>query len=746
MADPSQSHSAPSRRWWIRLCQWLWRRFVFLWTAVVLTLVLGIVTTWLTTKGFDISGTPLEWIPDHLPLVLACGCLFLVLTVVVRYLGRPVASPAPVLPTPQNRRAFIHQLRHEYRKQMSESLQSTAMMTLALQTHTDVVISSASLVSWHMDAPDESSFPALTSIVQAYDDAGAGLLLLGAPGAGKSTLLCELASELIIRAEHNAAQPMPVIVNLSSWALKKPPFTAWLVDQLQLMYAIPRHLGRVWIEQNQLLLLLDGLDEVELSARTDCVKAINAYRTEHFIPVVVCSRSQEYLEQEERLRLSVAVEVQPLTALQVNSYLKGAGKSMAAVRAALRSNTTLRDLIKTPLMLSIVMLTYRGKTANDLPQPGSAEDQQRQVFEHYVTRMLEQQARKWRYTPHKSCQWLIWLAQRMKQYGLTEFYVEQLQPAWLPTKRAQIVHFVLVGLLVGVVSGLFVGVVFGLVGGLFIGLVSGLLVGLVSGLFAGLSGEQPTVPFIEPSLPWKLYLKEQVVGLFIELSKREINLSEKLSFSWKLFLKGLVNGLQFGLLIGLLIGLVVGVVGGVVSGVFVGLLIGLVGGVFVGLLVGVLEGLSSTQVDEHIRLRPNQGIQTSGRNALRVGVVGGLVSGLVVGLFFGLVGGPLHGLFFGLVGGVSFGLFFGLVGGVSFGLFVGGKAYLQHYCLRYLLWRSGAMPWHYVRFLEEATERILLQRVGGGYRFIHPLFLDYFASLATPAPSHSAEKSSSQQP
>ena len=25
------------------------------------------------------------------------------------------------------------------------------------------------------------------------------------------------------------------------------------------------------------------------------------------------------------------------------------------------------------------------------------------------------------------------------------------------------------------------------------------------------------------------------------------------------------------------------------------------------------------------------------------------------------------------------------------------------------------MPWHYVRFLEEATERILLQRVGGGY-------------------------------
>jgi hypothetical protein len=56
------------------------------------------------------------------------------------------------------------------------------------------------------------------------------------------------------------------------------------------------------------------------------------------------------------------------------------------------------------------------------------------------------------------------------------------------------------------------------------------------------------------------------------------------------------------------------------------------------------------------------------------------------------------------------------------------------------------MPWHYVRFLEEATERILLQRVGGGYRFIHPLFLDYFASLATPTLSYSVEKPSSRQP
>jgi hypothetical protein len=51
------------------------------------------------------------------------------------------------------------------------------------------------------------------------------------------------------------------------------------------------------------------------------------------------------------------------------------------------------------------------------------------------------------------------------------------------------------------------------------------------------------------------------------------------------------------------------------------------------------------------------------------------------------------------------------------------------------------MPWRYVLFLEEATERIFLQRVGGGYHFIHPLFLDYFASLETETSSGSAQQS-----
>lgn len=77
-----------------------------------------------------------------------------------------------------------------------------------------------------------------------------------------------------------------------------------------------------------------------------------------------------------------------------------------------------------------------------------------------------------------------------------------------------------------------------------------------------------------------------------------------------------------------------------------------------------------------------------------------------------------------VVGGVT-----GLLGGLVGTLFGGGAKYLQHYVLRFLLWRSSPFPWSAVPLLEEAADCILLQRVGGGYRFIHPLLQEHFASL-----------------
>jgi hypothetical protein len=111
-----------------------------------------------------------------------------------------------------------------------------------------------------------------------------------------------------------------------------------------------------------------------------------------------------------------------------------------------------------------------------------------------------------------------------------------------------------------------------------------------------------------------------------------------------------------------------------------------------------------------------------------MGLVFGLLCELVSGLVFGLRGG-LGG---GLGGGLRSGLVFGLPGGLRFG----GHAYLRHFALRLVLWHNNFAPLKYVRFLDYATARIFLRRVGSGYVFIHGMLLEYFAAM----PQTSAER------
>src|SRR6266567_3347087 len=133
---------------------------------------------------------------------------------------------------------------------------------------------------------------------QVYDDAEGELLILGAPGSGKTTLLLELARDLLARAQANEQYPMPVVFNLSSWAMKQQPLVDWLVEELNTKYQVPRKLAQALLPADQILPLLDGLDEVAPTARTACIEAINTYRQEHALfPLVVCSRQADYLAQ-----------------------------------------------------------------------------------------------------------------------------------------------------------------------------------------------------------------------------------------------------------------------------------------------------------------------------------------------------------------------------------------------------------------------------------------------------------------
>jgi predicted NACHT family NTPase len=341
---------------------------------------------------------------------------------------------------------------------------------LHLEERTDVIASSASLVFYHFETGEVSPPPLGTSIIQAYDRVQRGLLLLGAPGSGKTTLLLSLARELLQRAENDLDQPLTIILNLSNWARTQLPLAQWLGEQCSLVYGISKQLTAALIAQEQVQFLLDGLDEMEASALTACITAINTYRQAHLVPLVVCSRRQEYESQPARLILPAAIEIQPLDLAQVSKVLNQEGTSLATVRATLRSNAILNNLLTTPLMLSIVLLTYRDKTAKELPQSGSPKEQQREIFEQYVQRMLQRYQQRRIFSMAQTSRSLTWLARQMQQHHMAEFYLESLQVDWLKTSRSRITYRIFFGL----VGCLVVGLLFGLIGGLLFGLIGGL--------------------------------------------------------------------------------------------------------------------------------------------------------------------------------------------------------------------------------------------------------------------------------
>jgi hypothetical protein len=58
-----------------------------------------------------------------------------------------------------------------------------------------------------------------------------------------------------------------------------------------------------------------------------------------------------------------------------------------------------------------------------------------------------------------------------------------------------------------------------------------------------------------------------------------------------------------------------------------------------------------------------------------------------------------------------------------------GAAVMRHFFLRAILSFLGHTPPNYVKFLDHATSLVFLQKVGGGYIFIHRLVMEHFASL-----------------
>ncbi len=154
--------------------------------------------------------------------------------------------------------------------------------------------------------------------------------------------------------------------------------------------------------------------------------------------------------------------------------------------------------------------------------------------------------------------------------------------------------------------------------------------------------------------------------------------------------------------------------------VYVALGFGLCGGV----IGGIFGGLQGRVVA--IKTLPNQGIRLSLKNALTGGCLLALPFGLL-GVAAGLwMTRDLSGFFYGVAAA--------LIAGYFGALQYGGVDVVYHFILRLVLFARGALPFRLSRFLDYAADELhFLQKVGGGYMFIHRYLQEHFAALEEPA-------------
>jgi len=580
------------------------------------------------------------------------------------------------------------------------------------------------------------------------------MLILGAPGSGKTITLLTLAEALLEECTADPMLPTPVVFNLSSWAENQPPLDEWLVEELNQRYHMPEKVAQGWVANDDLLLLLDGLDEVAADQRDDCVAAINAFRQEHIVNMVVCSRIEEYEALTERLDLHGAIAIRPLTEQQIDRYIASAEPHLFTLKQALANSADLRDLAQTPLMLSVMTLTYHDRhTETETAQPTNRSERE-QLFDAYIRRMFQHRDLPHLYTPAKTLHWLQWLGDQMVKRSQTVFYIEWLQPSWLTGHFQRNLYRLLNGLIFVLIGGLMSGIVLGvpIIGWLFMlfcGLIFLLLVVLIGRLIFGLVG--------------KLNDDDSIKAY------------EEINFSWRNGLhSGLLGGLSSGLSSGLMFGLIFGLVGELsqgltialaamlISGLINGLIFGLVGGLYklkswsdirkdwkkslgrvlLGLLISVsgfllINGLLFVLIGERrsseasLKTTPNQGIWQSLKNALTAALVSALVSALASALVFAgiVIFTDVQPDQTNLASLAVIWILFGLLLGLVVAFFCGLLPCIQHVTLRIFLYSANHIPWNYARFLDYAAARLFLRKVGGGYIFVHRMVLEHIAAL-----------------
>lgn len=457
--------------------------------------------------------------------------------------------------------------------------------------------------------------------------------------------------------------------------------------------------------------------------------------------MIVCSRIKDYEALSQRLTVQRAIYLRSLLPAQVDDYLNRLNAKLAGLRQLLLNDAIWQELARSPLILNIMVLAYEGIDPQNFPEH-SIETHRQQLFNTYIERMLKRRGVETHYSNAQTIRWLSWLAQQLVRSSQTIFLIEWIDRSWLQNRQQRWMYILLSPLLVSLILGSIIAFSVRFKPNWFdIGLTFWAIYSLTIGLFAWV------VIHVEqlPHYALKPHLQKIVTSLWTGLAAGVL-----LGFVAGIDHPptGWIIGVSLGTIIGLLDWMMNGIIGltylkpvealrwswpsigrslifHVVASSILGLLFGafrvfdinfthwLIISLFSGLPMGLFMGLRADAEIETHRI-PNQGILHSARTAGTVTLILVLITSILMSYIEVVPDivsswGTLYGLFVGFL--------------------MGGAACVVHICLRIVFYCHGYIPWNYAHFLDYAVDRVFLQKVGGGYIFIHRLLMEHFAAM-----------------
>jgi hypothetical protein len=234
------------------------------------------------------------------------------------------------------------------------------------------------------------------------------------------------------------SKPIPVVVPLAAWAKTRGPLDDWLVQTLIELYDVKQPWARRWLDNGMLLPMLDSLDEVPRPAQERCLVRLEEFRT-RYRDLVVTTRADDYERLRGRPGFSGAVTIRPLSEALVDKYLEEAGESLAGLRGQLIEDPELRELLRTPLWLSVAAVAYKGLSPSEIrlsQGTGTLDGRRAHLFDCFIQATFSRRAKSLPFSSRKTCRWLQWLGVAMHLHlDQPIFHLEQLNPSWLPVSR-----------------------------------------------------------------------------------------------------------------------------------------------------------------------------------------------------------------------------------------------------------------------------------------------------------------------